>query len=136
MPFYKKYGYDSILKDISLTHESTAAYSQVVTILPYERLLFSYDATIALTGGSTPGIKFTVEADTTGDGNWVALTTLVATAKGYVAAAPADPTITTTGKEYRVYHVLVGVRIRVKYEIEGTPTGGTAKINSVNIVAN
>ena len=131
----KDYGYMNVAKSISLTHESEAATSNQFSIAGYKEFILFYDATIGLTGGSTPGVTFTLEVDVSGDGEWVAVTTLVTTANGYTAAAVADPTISTTGKNYKYYKGLMGFNARVKYEVSGTPTGGTATINKISLAA-
>ncbi len=124
----RDYCYIKLFDAVSLAHGASAAYSNIVDIHDYTELLLTYNATIALTGGSSPGIKFTLELDVSGAGEWVLATTLITTLNGFTAAATADPTVTSTGKSYNFYPQVPGMRARVKYEVTGAPTGGTATI--------
>ena len=135
MALYEDYGYTQVAGDVSLTHESEDQYTRIVPVHAYEEIVLTYDVTIGLTGGSSPGVKFTVEGDVSGEGEWIALSTLVADTNGYAADGPADPTITSTGKAYRRYGGLVGMNLRIKIEVTGTPTGGTATINNIYLIA-
>lgn len=135
MPVLPEYAYTQVMEETALTHETDDFYTRIVPIHSYTQVMLAYDVTVGLTGGSTPGVKFTLEADVSGDRTWVEVTTLQTTDNGYVAAAPTDPTITSTGKAYRYYGSLLGVNLRIKVEVTGSPTGGTATVNSVYLVA-
>ena len=130
MPLRDRYGYLTVLDAVQVVHDAEDAYSNVVTIHPYTTLLLLYDVTIAFSGGDSPGVKFTLEFDVSGEGDWVAATSLVTTENGFGAAAPTDPTITSTGKAYRFYPQAAGMRARIKYEAAGEPTGGNATVTA------
>lgn len=135
MGLLPEYGYTQVMDEVSVVHNADDFISRIVPVHSYTQVVITYDITVAFSGGSSPGLTFTLQADVSGDGEWVDVTTLQTTDNGYASAAPTDPTITTTGKTYRYYGSLVGVRIRAKVSVSGSPTGGTATINAVYLVA-
>lgn len=137
MALYKDYGYTLVEQGISVEDDTDDFYTRIIPIQGYTRLLVTYDITVAFTGGSSPGLAFTIEGNVSGDSEnpeWVELTTLVTTDNGYESAAPSDPTITSTGKDYKYYSGLVGTDIRIKVSVSGSPTGGTATIENIHLL--
>ncbi len=130
--------YIQIVEEATVVAHNTSAFNTVeFPCLGFQGLLVTYDLTVAYTGGSSPGLLFKLQTDTTGRGNWVDISTLVATTNGYTANAVADPTITSTSKVYRFYpdSGVTGTRMRINVSVTGSPTDETATINSITVVS-
>lgn len=128
------YGYLTVIEDETVAHDADDFHTRIVPIHKYRQFLLTYTTTIDFSGGSSPGLKFTAEGDISGEGDWVALSTLMVTGHGYAQNA-TDVTITSTGDDYRYYNELGGLNIRIKVEVTGSPTGGTATIDDIELIA-
>ena len=133
MSWARDFGYGHLLVSQVVAFNAGAFRTAIAPIWTYRDIFLFHDATIAFTGGTTPGLRFTLEVDCTGGGEWIAASTLIATANGFTAAAPVDPTITATGKAYRYYREMPGLQARVMVEVTGAPTGGTATVERVSL---
>lgn len=109
-------------------------YSPRFNLEDFAELLLYYNVTVAFTGGTSPGLKFTPEIDVDGQGTFKAITDVQATGNGYTANAVASANPTATGVGYRLYKEMFGIEGRIKVEVTGLPTGGTATITTLSVI--
>ena len=118
----------------TLAYNSAAQYSDEIPLGEGSLLILTNAITAhALTGGSSPGVKFEPEVDT-GGSNWVSLVTLQTTANGALAAAVADLTLTSATTGYRIYPYVMGAKLRIKFSVTGSPTCGSATVQATALV--